>query len=344
MKKNSVSEGSTPHYYRNTYAFLYKLMNDYKAATLILPLALYVIILLLFGDFLKISSNYFVIFPLMAFSFVFGLPGGFASGVLALPANLLIFKFQGHLDYAPANIVIAECTGIIIGIAMGFQSEFFTGMLREIEQRVRTESRLRSILKEKDTLLSELNHRVRNNLNIITSLIQLHSNKTDHPYFREELSKLKDRVYSMSLVHEQLFMENQPLFLDVPRYLDSLLDNMVLSLNRPDLKLSKKWPDESIPLNSDRVLYLGLIVHEAVLNSIKYGETPGRNSELSLSITIEEDNSYTLMIEDNGPGFDPEGVEKGLGLRLIEALCVQLKGSYSWEGEAGSTFRLNFRD
>jgi len=343
MKKEHSPEHSIPLHDRSVHAFLYKIMNEYKSIALLISVALYVSILLIFGDFLKISCNYFVVLPLMAFSFVFGLPGGLVSGILALPANLLIFKFQGHMEYAPDNLVIAESTGIIMGAVLGFLSEYFTGMLEEIDQRIHTEARLRSILKEKDTLLSEVNHRVRNNLNIITSLIQLHSNNVDDPVFKMECSKLKDRVYSISLVHEQLFLENQPLFLDVSKYIESLLENLILSLNRQDLKVQGKWTDGPVSLGSDRVLYLGLILHEVVMNSVKYGCVPGKDSIISVSMEKEEDGSFSLKIEDNGPGFNPEKVEKGLGLRLIDTLCSQFGGYSSWDKGTGSTFRLNFR-
>jgi len=344
MKKDHLPEYRIPVHNRSVHALLYKLKVDYKAGTLLISATLYASILLLFGDFLKISSNYFVVLPLLAFSFIFGLPGGLVSGVLALPTNLIIFKFLGHLEYAPDNLLIAESTGILMGTFLGVLSQYFMGMLREIDQRVQTEARLRAILQEKKTLLSEVNHRVRNNLNIITSLIQLHSNKVDDPAFREECDHLRNRVYTISLVHEQLFLENQPLFLDLSSYIDSLLDNMLVSMNCRDLVLKKHWPEQNISLSSDRVISLGLIVHEVVMNSIKYGVLPGRDFILSISMDRQEDESFLLRIDDNGPGFDPEEAEKGLGLKLIESLSGHLGGTSRWEKGDGSSFLLSFRD
>ncbi|MDA3958049.1 sensor histidine kinase [Oceanispirochaeta sp.] len=321
---------------------LNRIVKDFRIGTLLLSLLLYINILLFFGEFLKISCNYFILLPMITISFIFGLPGGFLIGTLALPLNLLMFFLMDHMEYLPENLYIAEIAGILVGIILGYQSEYFSKLNREIEIRISMENRLRISLSDKDILLKEVNHRVRNNLNIITSLIQLHSNNVNHPVFTAECRKLKERIFSISLIHEQLFLENQPLVLDLTHYMDKLMDNLVYSMKGQDVRLIKQWPDHPMPFSSERVQYLGLILHEVVMNSLKHGFLPDHNAELTISLDEKENNSYSLHITDNGPGFDLDKSENGLGLRLVDTLSQHLNGRIRWENVNGCSFHLNF--
>jgi two-component sensor histidine kinase len=342
MISNQCSKSILTPFDKKINFILFRILNNHKYKSLFIALALYVIILLIFGDFLKISCNYFVLIPLIAFSFVYGFPGGLLFGMMALPLNIMMFYMMGQMSFVPDNLYIAELSGLLVGGIIGYQSEYFMKLIKEIEVRRTAESLLRESLEDKELLLKEVNHRVRNNLNIIKSLIQLHSNKMDHPVFREECDKLKDRVFSISLIHEQLFLENQPLMLDLPRYMDTLLDNLVLSIKKQDVCLNRQWPNTGMPISSYRVLYLGLIVHEVVMNSLKYGCPADGTTEIFISLDDLGRNQYLLRISDNGSGFDPQTSAKGLGLRMIETLSQHLDGSVHWEFDEGCCFFLEF--
>ena len=323
-------------------AFLRLISSRYRVRTIVISFALYISILLFFGDVLKISCNYFVILPLLAFAFVYGFPGGLAAGILALPLNMLVFRFMGRMDYLPASLVIAEVSGITVGGATGYLSQFFYRLIVENENRKETEGKLRDLLKEKDLLFREMNHRVRNNLNIIKSLIQLQSNKMDDPRFTEECEKLKDRVFSIALVHEQLYSAGERQNSELCSYLDSLLDNFGITAGEQEVEITRDWSDGRLYLSRDKLLYLGLIVHELLTNSLKYGAAEGKTLKLDISLIAVDESRHLLIVSDNGPGFDPDKVDGGLGLRLIETLSRQLEAEVGWGASVGSCFRIIF--
>ena len=195
--------------------------------SILLSLIVYISILLIWGKFLKISSNYFILLPIISVTIYFGLAGGIIAGSLGLPLNLLVFRLMGHPEYAPASLIVAEASGILVGLVMGYLSDYFNKLNREIHKRRITEEQLRRTLADKEILLQEVNHRVRNNLNIIKSLIKLQTNRVDEPFFKEECEKLSQRIFSISLVHEQLFQKDNPIYLDLKDYLTVLLENLV---------------------------------------------------------------------------------------------------------------------
>ncbi|OQY30723.1 MAG: hypothetical protein B6241_15425 [Spirochaetaceae bacterium 4572_59] len=312
-----------------------------KLMSMLFSLIIYVNILLFLGNVLKISSNYFVILPIITATLCFGFIGGVISGILGLPANLFLFSLIGHLEYAPASWLVAECFGIIIGISMGYLSDYINKMNREIQKRRITEEQLRRTLSEKELLLQEINHRVRNNLNIIKSIIQLHMNRVDDPIFKKECQKLKQRIFSIALVHEQLYLEGHSVYLDLKNYLSSLLDNLISRSADLGVQLKTYWPEGVLPFVSDRGIYLGLLVHEVITNSIKYASTETDFPSIVFELVAIEDK-YQITIRDNGTGFDPDNSESGLGLKLIQTLSMQVNGHHSFTIDDGMVFRLEF--
>ena len=151
------------------------------------------------GSALGVSNNYFVILPLLASAFAFKLPGGIAAGALALPANLALFALMGHPEFSPASKIMAEMAGLIFGLAVGFLADYFGKVEAEIESRIATEESLRAVLAEKEILLREIHHRVRNNLNIIKSLVQLQKSRSSNPEFIEAADELIGRIFAIAL-------------------------------------------------------------------------------------------------------------------------------------------------
>ncbi|RDG31401.1 sensor histidine kinase [Oceanispirochaeta sp. M1] len=318
-----------------------KIYHHHRWKAILASLGIFIFIVLLFSDYLKISCNYFVLLPLMASAFAYGLPGGLTAGILSLPFNLLLFFLIGHNEYAPDSIFISFFSGTSVGFVMGYLSDYFRILNDEVDRRVETETRLRESLSEKDLLLSEINHRVRNNLGIISSLIQLQANRVDNSLFSDEFEKLRQRVLSISLVHEQLFMENQPLVLDIRNYLESLVSNILNTTDEYDIELVFNKPSSKMILSCDKVLHLGLLVQEIVMNSIKHAFSISGKGILSLNLK-EEDEYFSVAIHDNGKGFDPDKVVHGLGSRLIESLSLSLDSHYSWDCNEGCHFIIRF--
>ncbi len=297
--------------------------------------------MLFLGNSLKISSNYFIILPLAVITSSFGLVGGVIFGPLALPLNLLMFSILGHPEYAPENLYIAEISGIAIGVIMGYLSDFFDKMNREIQKRRITEEQLRRTLSDKEVLLEEVHHRVRNNLNIIKSLISLQEHRISDPVFKGECEKLRNRIFSISLVHDQLFQQGHSSRLDLREYLTSLLDNLMSYSVKSGIDLVTRWPDEEISLISDKAIYLGLIVHEVVLNAIKYAFQNTDFPQITFTLECRDDRIF-LKIEDNGSGYSGGISSDGLGIKLINSLTSQLNGESSFQNRGGTQFLMNF--
>ena len=200
------------------------LFTRWKAASLAASICAYTAIVLCFGRELAISNNYFVALPVLVAALGYSVPGGLAAGLLGLPANLLLFAILGHPEYSPANKLIAECFGTVLGFSLGYVAHNFRMYEGELRRRFETERDLTRALKEKDILLKELNHRVKNNLAVIKSIAQLQRSRSRDPDFLVSIDRLVERIHAIALVHEQLYgPEEGVLTVDPGHYLDALV-------------------------------------------------------------------------------------------------------------------------
>jgi two-component sensor histidine kinase len=335
------------------------LFVHHPGISLVSAIVLYSAAILLLGQRLAISSNYLVLIPLIAAALSYSLPGGVIAGVLGLPANLLLFALIGHPEYAPASKPMAELSGIFVGTALGYLSDYFAKLEAEIERRTATEASLRKALDDKELLLQELHHRVKNNLNVIKSLVQLQKNRSDNPAFLDAADELLGRIFSIALVHEQLYGSSELLVVRPGAYLE-LLANSALGNGIPGpghpgearktpIELSISPEAEGRLLSADVATPLGLIVNEILTNAVKHAFEGLQENRMSLELTIEGPQ-YRLAIEDNGRGFNIAQRADGLGIKITRALAAQLGGSCDFgpaqglgaEGRPGSRFELRF--
>ncbi len=321
------------------------LFVDRPLLSLAAAAGIYAVIVLAFGRRLEISSNYFVLLPVLAASLGYGLAGGLAAGALGLPANLALFALLGRPDFSPASKPIAELSGILVGGASGYLAEYFRQLQSEIARRMRTEESLRAVLADKEVLLLELNHRVKNNLNVIKSLILLQKNRSGNPEFREASDLLLARVFAISRAHDRMFGEEGPSELDPGEYLED-----ILAVYDAEAGVGPRVESDIRPggsrLSAETAIPLGLILNEALSNAWKYGSGPGGGTvRVSLARAGED---WTLEVRDEGPGFDPDdpggpGRTGGLGVKIIRSLAARLGGRASWTRDGGTRFRLEFR-
>lgn len=305
----------------------------WRAVSLGLSLAIYAAVVLLFGDSLAVSSNYFVALPVLAASFCYAVPGGIAAGLLGLPANLLLFAILGHPEYSPANKLIAECFGTLLGVSLGYLAHSFRRYETEIRRRVETERRLSITLQAKELLLRELNHRVKNNLSVIKSIAQLQRNRSRDPTFVAAVDLLVQRIQAMAMVYEQLHgSPERATGVDPERYLGALIANLTASYSDIGVDIVHSVRVDGQLLGPEETTCLGLIVNEALTNSIKYA-VDGQGSPMIFVSLDRSGREYRLIVRDNGPGFESAAPEAngGLGLRMIRALAHQLGGRVSFE-------------
>jgi two-component sensor histidine kinase len=316
----------------------------HRYLSLIVSIALYAAVILVFGKRLAVSSNYFVLVPVMAASLSFGTIGGFASGALALPANLILFGLLGHPEYSPASKQIAEMSGVAVGLLCGRLSDYFRELEQEIKKRTATEEALRAALAEKQLLLRELHHRVKNNLSVIKSLVQLQRNRSKDPAFLEAADELVGRIFAISLVHDQLDVERSFGMVELPQFIGALVRNLEEGLGLGDSRVELDIDADGSVIQIEAATSLGLIVNEVLTNALKHAtrihgaRISGANDEArpetqpSIRLSFKREDfpdgpQYRLVIADDGPGPKPEAeLSSGLGMKLVRALARNLGG------------------
>ncbi len=203
---------------------------------------------------------------------------------------------------------------------------------------------LNSALSEKETLLREIHHRVKNNLQIIASLLNLQTDRTDDPEAIQVLSEAADRVQSMALVHTMLYGSRDLTSIDAGEYLRTLALQILRGSSADIHGVELRFSLESLQLDTDRAIPVGLIVNELVTNALKYGVgLPGTGYiEVGLSRTAA---GFEIVVADSGArlprDFRPEAAET-LGMQLVLNLTRQLKGRVEFAVGEDTRFRIHF--
>ncbi|MCO4814503.1 MAG: sensor histidine kinase [Flavobacteriales bacterium] len=199
---------------------------------------------------------------------------------------------------------------------------------------------------EKEVLLQEVHHRVKNNLQIIISLINLQRTKFEDKDIEEALSETQNRVLSMALVHQKMYQASNFTEIGLDEYIAQLVDNI------QDLYLHKTHQnfievERSLTIDLETAIPLGLIINEVVTNFFKYACFPGdENSHFKIKVRANKNGSFNFRFKDNGPGF-PERTDietvSSLGLRLIKSLVEQIEGQVKFYNDNGAVYELTFR-
>lgn len=316
----SVLDGWLARLHRN-------LVLGHPILSLVVSWLVYAAAVLAFAPSLGVTSNYFVIVPVVVAALAFALPGGILAGALGLPSNLLLFAILGHPECSPASKLAAECSGLTLGVALGFLADYFTKFEAELELRIDTEESLRRAIREKEAILQELHHRVRNNLNVIKSIIQLQRRRSSDPHFLAATDELLGRVFAIALVHDRLHTTDKGEEVDARDYLEGLASNVVqaqLAL-ACDPRIVLEVPEPKLGLDSDSASILGMIANEAITNSARHAFTPAVRDPAILVSLRREGEELVLRVEDNGQGL-AQACTEGLGLKIIRVLAGQLDG------------------
>ena len=205
--------------------------------------------------------------------------------------------------------------------------------------------KIKASLEEKELLLRELHHRVKNNLQIILSLINLQSNGIKNPEDLEIFRESQSRVKSMAIIHEKLYQSADFASINFEGYIKSLV-SYLLSYYSTNSIQAEIDVENDIVLNMDTAVPCGLIINELVTNSIKFAFT-GRTARKIYIKLHSVDGFYTLIVGDNGIGLPPElDLEnpQKLGLQLVNTLTDQLEGKIDFNGENGTEFKIKFKE
>ncbi len=205
------------------------------------------------------------------------------------------------------------------------------GLNIDITEYKSTQNKLSTALEERETLLREIHHRVKNNLQLIISLLNLQKPNTS-PENLDVMNNIENRINSMALIHDQLYDSSTLSRINIPEYFSQLANSINESFN-PNHSLISIYVDSiDVNLPIDTALPLGIIVNELVSNSIKYAFEDEEQGDIWIVFRKDPDKSdYILEVRDNGKGIESSSVESGsgLGLTLVQQLSLQIRGTLS---------------
>ncbi len=218
-------------------------------------------------------------------------------------------------------------------------------VVRDITERKRDEDRIKASLAEKEVLLKEIHHRVKNNLQVISSLLKLQSRYIQDDRVIEMLKESQNRVRSMALVHEQLYQSKDLSDIDFAEYIQNLSHNLfqAYEIYAEGIKLETNIAPCS--LNIDTAVPCGLIINELVTNSLKYAFAGQTKGKIKIDFTLDNNRVCVLAVSDSGIGF-PQDLDyrnaRTLGLRLVGSLVKQIRGKIELLDVAGTKFQITF--
>jgi len=227
------------------------------------------------------------------------------------------------------------------GLPIGFR-----GIGKDITERKRAEEQLTASLKEKELLLQEIHHRVKNNMQVISSLLKLQAETIKDERLRAPFWDSEHRVRAMSLVHEKLYQAKDLAHVPFRDYLTSLIRYLYQSSAPKAGTIELVTEIEDLPLAITHAIPCGLITNELLSNALKHAFPGERTGTVTISLRSPEPQAYELTVSDNGIGL-PEAIDprttKTLGLHLVSILVEdQLKGEITVDRTGGTTVHIVF--
>lgn len=221
-------------------------------------------------------------------------------------------------------------------------------LLTEKNEKIEKQNEvIQSSLTEKETLLREIHHRVKNNLQIISSLLNIQSRNIDDPNVLSSIKEGQSRVQAMSLIHQNLYQSEHINNVDIENYLKELVVYLSNMFRTEGKNIEVEVKAENIEFDIDTAIPLGLIVNELVSNAYKYAFDNKDTGTIKIGIKAINNIDYELNVEDDGDGLpkDFNQVEsKSLGLKLVKILTKQLRGALSTNTDKGASFKVLFKD
>ncbi len=214
---------------------------------------------------------------------------------------------------------------------------------RDISRRKRVEAAVETSLREKEVLLQEIHHRVKNNMQIISSILSLEIGSLSDPEVKRALQVSQNRIRSMALVHEKLYQSSDLARVDISDYVSDLCSGLE-SLSADGSDLTLELDIDELQADVDFAIPFGLIVNELVTNAIKHARPKSGPPVVKVRMRVTGDGTE-LVVSDNGPGLPPEfdaAAGASLGLKLVQSLAAQLSGRLEFESADGAFMRVSF--
>jgi PAS domain S-box-containing protein len=222
---------------------------------------------------------------------------------------------------------------------------YFIAQIQDITQRKRAEEQMRESLREKEVLLKEIHHRVKNNLQIVSTLLDLQSDHTTDPGALEMFRESRGRVRSMALIHERLYRSLDLARVDFAEYVRQLVDDLYRTYKTSDDDIRLELDVDVPPLSIDIAIPCGLLLNELMSNCFKHAFRDVPRGCVRVSFHRSGDGANVLTVADDGVGF-PAGIDfrttASFGLQLVNTLVDQLDGAIDLTAGRGTTFTIRF--
>jgi PAS domain S-box-containing protein len=216
----------------------------------------------------------------------------------------------------------------------------------DLTERKRAEDQIKTSLKEKEILILEIHHRVKNNLQIILSLIDMQARATEDKDVKDALFEARDRIMAMSLIHSQLYESSDLTDINMNEFVDRLLGQLLRSYQAGDTRITRAIRVDDYPFPISAAVPVGLIINELLSNALKHAFNGRDEGKIEVRLAVSEDGRANLAVSDDGAGLPPGfniDESKTLGLRLVKILTEdQLQGTLEITSDGGATFKMEF--
>jgi PAS domain S-box-containing protein len=221
----------------------------------------------------------------------------------------------------------------------------FFAVVLDLTERKRKEQELAASLKEKELLIREIHHRVKNNLQVISSLLNIQKGYSNDEKINNVIDESMSRIRSMALLHEKLYQSKNLSNVNFGRYINELAANLLSSYHSPDKIIDLEIESGVDDVNIDLGISVGLILNEFISNCIKHAFNEVQNGKISIFFNRMNSENLCLRVKDNGKGM-PEGfnfeTSNTLGLQLVSALVEQIRGNLTVKSNSGTEFEIVF--
>lgn len=217
---------------------------------------------------------------------------------------------------------------------------------RKEKKRQEAEEYLKKSLAEKDVLLREVHHRVKNNMQIISSILSMQSRNIEEPRLKEVLQESQNRIRSMALIHENLYNHKSLANIMFSTYVKSLCGNIARTYANQQANVQFDYQIDDAYLPMDTAIPCGLIINELISNSFKYAFVNRPNGVISIHFTTVQDDDYKLVVADNGVGIPADMnilKTKSLGMKIMHKLVQQIDGEIENDFSNGTKFTITFK-
>jgi PAS domain S-box-containing protein len=223
--------------------------------------------------------------------------------------------------------------------------EVMIGFGLDITDKIEQSNRLKDSLEEKEALLGEVHHRVKNNLALVMGLIEMQNSRTDNEFLHQQLTEIQNRISAMSLIHEKLYRSANFSKIDMQEYLHDFVRFLGSFFDKKQL-VKQYFDVDPILSSTKRAIPIALIVNELVTNSYKYAFSESGKGDIIISMKREGD-FIVLSVSDSGPGI-PESKDltksNSLGMKLLAIFTKQIKGTYTINSNNGLKISIKFPD